>query len=71
MASTTNIGTVDVANTFGEWRIQTNLTVNDTNEIARGDFVKPTGNVTLTVGRITLANATGTMLDVTADATHS
>src|SRR5210317_425820 len=68
MANTVNVSIVETANTFDQWRIQTNLAANDTNEIARGDFTKPTGNITLTVGRITLPNATGTMLDVTADA---
>jgi len=68
MTSSVNVSTVVVANTFDQWRIQTNLLKDDVNEIARGDFVKPTGNVTLTVGRLVLPNATGTMLDVTADA---
>lgn len=68
MASTINIGTVDLANTFNEWRIQTNLAVNDANEIARGDFVKPTGNVTLNLAKLTLANTVGTTLVVDADA---
>jgi len=68
MTTSVNVSTVVVANTFDQWRIQTNLLKDDVNEIARGDFVKPTGNVTLTVGRLVLPNATGTMLDVTADA---
>ena len=68
MTSSVNVSTVVVANTFDQWRIQTNLLKDDVNEIARGDFTKPTGNVTLTVGRLVLPNATGTMLDVTADA---
>ena len=68
MTSTVNVGQVATANTFGEWRIQTNLLVDDVNEVARANFVKPTGNVTLTLGRIILANATGTSLDITADA---
>lgn len=68
MTTSVNVSTVVVANTFDQWRIQTNLLKDDVNEIARGDFTKPTGNVTFTVGRLILANSTGTMLDVTADA---
>lgn len=68
MASTVNVSTVLTSNTFDQWRIQTNLLKDDVNEVARGDFVKPTGNVTLTVGRIVLSNATGTTLSVTANA---
>lgn len=67
MASTVNVSTVLTSNTFDQWRIQTNLLKDDVNEVARGDFVKPTGNVTFTIGRLVLANSTGTMLDVTAD----
>jgi hypothetical protein len=68
MTSSVNVSTVLTSNTFENWRVQTNLLKDDTNEIARGDFTKPAGNVTLTVGRIVLPNATGTMLDITADA---
>jgi hypothetical protein len=68
MANTVDLSLVTTANTFDQWRIQTNLSANDVNEIARGNFTKPTGNITLTVGKIILSNATGTTLDVTADA---
>jgi len=68
MANTVDLSLVTTANTFDQWRIQTNLSANDVNEIARGNFTKPTGNITLTVGKIVLSNATGTTLDVTADA---
>ena len=68
MTSSVNVSTVQTSNTFDQWRIQTNLLKDDVNEIARGDFTKPTGNVTTTVGRVTLPNATGTSLDITADA---
>lgn len=67
MANTVDLSLVTTANTFDQWRIQTNLSANDVNEIARGDFTKPTGNVTLTVGRIVLSNALGTTLTVTAN----
>lgn len=68
MTSSVNVSTVVVANTFDQWRIQTNLLKDDVNEIARGDFVKPAGNVTISVGRVVISNATGTTLDVTANA---
>ena len=68
MTTSVNVSTVVLANTFDQWRIQTNLLKDDVNEIARGDFTKPSGNVTFTVGRLVLSNSTGTMLDVTADA---
>ena len=68
MTSSVNVSSVLTSNTFENWRVQTNLLVTDTNEIARGDFTKPAGNITVSVGRIALSNATGTSLDITADA---
>ena len=69
MANTANISIVEVANTFDQWRIQTNLLIDDIEEIVREDFSKPKGNVTITEGSLTLANAAGgVLLDVKDDA---
>lgn len=68
MASTVDVTQVTTSNTFDHWRIQTNLGINDVNEIARGNFTKPTGNVILTLGYLELANTSGQTLRVLADA---
>ena len=69
MANTVNVAIIETANTFNHWRIRDNLTANDVNEIARGNFVKPTGNVTINEGFLRLANTSGgTILDVKDDA---
>jgi len=68
MASSTNISDVATANTFDEWRIQTNLIGDDANEIARGDFIKPAGNVTISDGYLLLDKGSGITLEVDADA---
>ena len=47
MANTYNVGLTTTANTFNQWRITDNLVANDVNEIARGNFTKPAGNVTV------------------------
>jgi len=68
MANTVNVGLTSTTNTFNQWRITDNLMANDVNEIARGNFVKPTGNVTISQGFLRLANATGgVILDVADD----
>jgi hypothetical protein len=69
MANTVNVSIIDTANTFNHWRIRDNLIANDVNEIVRGDFTKPVGNVSITEGRLTLANSSGgVLLDVKDDA---
>ena len=67
-ANTSNLTNIVTSNTFNDWRTQTNLAANDVNIIVRGEFVKPEGNVVMSTGKLTLANATGTTLEVTADA---
>jgi len=68
MANTINVGLTTTTNTFNQWRITDNLMANDVNEIARGNFVKPTGNVTISQGFVRIANATGgVILDVADD----
>lgn len=68
MANTINIAIISTANTFNQWRINDNLMANDVNEIARGNFVKPTGNVTINQGYLRLANTSGgVILDVADD----
>ena len=57
MANTVNVGITTTACTFNQWRITDNLMANDVNEIARGNFVKPRGNVTISEGFLLLALA--------------
>lgn len=59
MASTANISAVTTANTFENWRIQTNLDTTDINEVCRGDFYKPTGSINVAIGYIEISNTTG------------
>ncbi len=59
MASTANISAVTTANTFENWRIQTNLDTADINEVCRGDFFKPAGSINVAVGYIEISNTTG------------
>lgn len=59
MASTSNISAVTTANTFDNWRIQTNLDTADVNEICRGDFYKPLGSVNVAIGYIEISNTVG------------
>ena len=59
MANTVNVGLTTTSNTFNQWRITDNLLANDVNEIARGNFTKPTGNVTLTDGFLTISKSSG------------
>lgn len=59
MASSANISAVTTANTFDNWRIQTNLGVTDVNEICRGNFYKPAGFANVAHGYLELANTTG------------
>ena len=69
MANSTNFTIITTANTFDHWRIRDNLMANDVNEIARGDFIKPTGNVRINEGYLLLAcTSGGTLLDVKDDA---
>jgi len=68
MANSTNVAIISTANTFDQWRIRDNLQANDVNEIARGNFTKPTGNVIITDGFLLLDKATGTTLTVDANA---
>lgn len=68
MANTINVYLTTVSNTFNQWRINDNLMANDVNEICRGDFVKPFGNVIISEGYVRLANASGgVILDVKDD----
>lgn len=68
MANTTNVGIITTANTFNHWRINDNLMANDVNEIARGNFTKPAGNVIISEGFLRIANSTGgVVLDVKDD----
>ena len=68
MANTINLANISTSNTFNQWRINDNLMANDVNEIARGNFVKPNGNVTITSGFLRLANTSGgVILDVADD----
>lgn len=68
MASSVNIANTDLVNTFDVWRVRTNLSANDVNEVCRGNFVKPAGFVKIETGYLQLANATGQTLRVNADA---
>jgi hypothetical protein len=68
MANTINVYLTTVSNTFNQWRINDNLMANDVNEICRGDFVKPFGNVVISEGYVRIANsAGGVILDVKDD----
>jgi hypothetical protein len=68
MANTINVAIISTANTFNQWRINDNLVANDVNEITRGNFVKPRGNVTINEGYLRIANtAGGVILDVADD----
>lgn len=68
MANTINVYLTTVSNTFNQWRINDNLMANDVNEICRGDFVKPFGNVVISEGYVRIANASGgVILDVKDD----
>jgi hypothetical protein len=68
MANTVNVGLTTTTNTFNQWRITDNLMANDVNEIVRGNFTKPKGNVIISEGYLRLANSTGgVILDVTDD----
>ena len=68
MANTINVFLTTVSNTFNQWRINDNLMANDVNEICRGDFVKPFGNVVISEGYVRIANSSGgVILDVKDD----
>lgn len=68
MANTINVSLTSVSNTFNQWRITDNLMANDVNEICRGDFVKPFGNVVISEGYVRIANSSGgVILDVKDD----
>ena len=68
MANTINVYLTTVSNTFNQWRINDNLMANDVNEICRGDFIKPFGNVVISEGYVRIANSTGgVILDVKDD----
>jgi hypothetical protein len=68
MASTINVDQTVVSNTFNQWRIRHNLLTDDVNEICRGDFVKPFGNVVISEGYVRISNsAGGVILDVKDD----
>ena len=62
MANASNVLIIQTANTFDQWRIRDNLVANDVNEIARGNFVKPTGSVNIAEGTLTLSNTSTTTL---------
>jgi len=68
MANTINVSLTTLSNTFNQWRITDNLMANDVNEICRGDFVKPFGNVVISEGYVRIANSSGgVILDVKDD----
>lgn len=68
MANTVNVGLTTTTNTFNQWRITDNLMANDVNEIARGNFTKPKGNVVISEGYLRIANSSGgVVLDVADD----
>lgn len=69
MANIANADIIQTANTFDHWRIRDNLVANDVNEIVRGNFTKPTGNVEISGGYLRLSNtAVGVTLTVDNDA---
>jgi hypothetical protein len=69
MANIANAAIIQTANTFDHWRVRDNLVANDVNEIARGNFTKPTGNVEISGGYLRLSNtAVGVTLTVDNDA---
>ena len=67
MANTVNVGLTTTSNTFNQWRITDNLMANDVNEIARGNFTKPAGNVTVSDGIVTISKSSGVVLTVASD----
>jgi hypothetical protein len=68
MANTVNVGLTTTSNTFNQWRITDNLMANDVNEITRGNFTKPKGNVIISEGYLRLSNTSGgVILDVGDD----
>jgi hypothetical protein len=67
MANTVNVGLTTTSNTFNQWRITDNLLANDVNEIARGNFTKPAGNVTISDGFLTISKSSGITLTVASD----
>ena len=67
MANTVNVGLTTTSNTFNQWRITDNLVANDVNEIARGNFTKPAGNVNILDGTVTISKTSGVTLTVVSD----
>jgi hypothetical protein len=67
MANTVNVGLTTTSNTFNQWRITDNLMANDVNEIARGNFTKPAGNVTVSDGIVTISKSSGVTFTVASD----
>lgn len=70
MANTVNVAIITTANTFNHWRIRDNLVANDVNEIVRGNFTKPAGNVTIAEGYMRIANSIGGVVLDVADGTN-
>ena len=70
MANTVNVAIITTANTFNHWRIRDNLVANDVNEIVRGNFTKPAGNVIISEGYMRLANTIGGVILDVADGTN-
>ena len=68
MANTVNVGLTTTSNTFNQWRITDNLMANDVNEIVRGNFTKPAGNVTLSDGILAISKTSGVTFTVASDA---
>ena len=61
-----NITTVQVTNTFDEWRVATNDLVSDRNILRNAHYVKDNSNFTVANGEITISRATdGTLLTLT------
>jgi len=68
MANIANAEIIQTANTFDHWRIRDNLSANDVNEIARGNFNKVSGNVEISAGYLLLSKTSGVTLTVDTDA---
>lgn len=54
-----NIAIINITNTFDEWRIATNATANDRNQLRNSDYVKDSGDFRLADGVLRLGLPTG------------
>ena len=64
-----NIPNVTLANTFDEWRNDTNSLVDLANLLVKGDFHKETGNFILDNGTLILSRSNGSAIIVNSDIT--